>query len=58
MTTSGFPADRLNRILTAVETIEESLGILSRKQRVSREDYNFSDAEPTPAYRRVTSPRD
>ena len=39
MTTSGVPTDRLNRILTAVETIEESLGILSRKQRVSREDY-------------------
>ena len=39
MTTDGFPADRLNRILTAVETIEESLGILARKQRVSREDY-------------------
>lgn len=39
MTGEGLPADRLNRILTAVETIEESLGVLARKQRVSREDY-------------------
>lgn len=39
MTTDGFPADHLNRILTAVETIEEGLGILARKQRISREDY-------------------
>ncbi|WP_458206708.1 type VII toxin-antitoxin system HepT family RNase toxin [Haladaptatus sp. NG-SE-30] len=39
MTTDEFPADRLNRILTAVETIEESLGVLARKQRVSREEY-------------------
>ncbi|WP_408960785.1 type VII toxin-antitoxin system HepT family RNase toxin [Natrinema sp. 74] len=35
----AFPADRLNRLLTAVETIEESLGVLARKQCVSREDY-------------------
>ena len=34
-----LPGDRLNRILTAVETIDESLGILARKQQVSREDY-------------------
>ncbi|WP_254538442.1 type VII toxin-antitoxin system HepT family RNase toxin [Halomarina litorea] len=39
MTGEGLPADRLNRILTAVETIEESLGVLARKQRVSRADY-------------------
>lgn len=39
MTVDGFPADRLNRILTAVETIEESLGVLAPKQRVSREEY-------------------
>jgi hypothetical protein len=30
MTDEPFPADRLNRILTAVETIEESLGRLAR----------------------------
>lgn len=39
MTTDGFPADRLNRILTAVETIEESLGVLARKQPISRDAY-------------------
>ncbi|MFH5802250.1 DUF86 domain-containing protein [Haladaptatus sp. CMAA 1911] len=39
MTTEDFPADRLNRILTAVETIEESLGVLARKQQLSREAY-------------------
>lgn len=39
MTTDGFPADRLSRILTAVETIEGSLGVLARKQRVSRDEY-------------------
>lgn len=39
MTDEALPPDRLNRILTAVETIEESLGILSRKQRISRTDY-------------------
>lgn len=39
MTANGFSADRLNRILTAVETIEASLGVLARKQRVSRAEY-------------------
>ena len=39
MTDEGLPADRLNRILTAVETIEESLGVLARKQQIDREDY-------------------
>lgn len=39
MTEEGLLADRLNRILTAVETIEESLGVLARKQRVSRADF-------------------
>lgn len=39
MTDEGLPADRLNRVLTAVETIDESLGILVRKQQVSREAY-------------------
>lgn len=39
MTDEGLPADRLNRILTAVETIEESLGVLTRKQQVDLEDY-------------------
>ena len=44
MTTDDFPADRLNRILTAVETIEESLGVLARKQRLSRDEYK-SDSD-------------
>ena len=39
MTEGELPSDRLNRILVAVETIEESLGVLARKQRISREDY-------------------
>lgn len=39
MTAAGFPADRLDRILTAVETIEESLGILVDKQQLSRSEY-------------------
>ena len=39
MATDDFPADSLNRILTAVETIEESLGVLARKQQISRESY-------------------
>lgn len=39
MTGNAFPSDRLNRVLTAVETLEESLGVLARKQRVSREEY-------------------
>lgn len=34
-----MPADRLGRILPAVETIEESLGVHARKQRDSRADY-------------------
>ena len=38
MTDEGLPADRLNRILTAVDTIDESLGVLARQQQVSRED--------------------
>lgn len=40
MSSGGFSDDRLSRILTAVETIEESLGILVRKQDVSRDAYN------------------
>lgn len=44
MTTDDFPTDRLNRILTAVETIEESLGVLARKQRISRDEYE-SDSD-------------
>lgn len=39
MTDGTFPSDRLNRILDAVDTIEASLGILARKQSVSREAY-------------------
>lgn len=39
MTDEAFPADRLSRILSAVETIEESLGVLARKQRMSRDEY-------------------
>ena len=39
MSEEGLPADRLDRILSAVDTIEESLGVLTRKQRVSRKDY-------------------
>lgn len=39
MTDGTFPSDRLNRILDAVDTIEASLGILARKQSVSREEY-------------------
>lgn len=40
MTDETFPADRLDRILNAVETIETSLGILARKQSLSREAYH------------------
>jgi len=40
MTDVELPGDRLNRILTAVETIDESLGVLAGKQQVGREDYN------------------
>ena len=39
MTDEELPGDRLNRILTAIETIDESLGVLARKQQVGREDY-------------------
>lgn len=39
MTSDDFPEDTLERILAAVKTIEESLGVLARKQRVSREAY-------------------
>ena len=39
MTDDVFPADRLNRILVAVETIDESLGTLARKQQLTREEY-------------------
>jgi uncharacterized protein YutE (UPF0331/DUF86 family) len=39
MTDRRLPADRLNRILTAVDTIEQSLGILANKQHVSRTEY-------------------
>lgn len=46
MTDDGLPADRLSRVLTAVETIEESLGVLARKQRLSRNEYkNDSDTQ-------------
>lgn len=44
MTNESFPPDGLNRILTAVETIEASLGILARKQSLSREEY-YTDTE-------------
>lgn len=39
MTDEDLPAERLNKILTAIETIEESLGVLARKQAVNRADY-------------------
>ncbi|WP_222914524.1 DUF86 domain-containing protein [Natrinema sp. SYSU A 869] len=39
MTEETLPADRLNRILNAVDTIEASLGVLARKQSLSREAY-------------------
>lgn len=39
MTDSTVPADRLNRILNAIDTIEASLGVLARKQPLSREAY-------------------
>ena len=49
MTDEGLPADRLSRILTAVETIEESLGVLARKQQIGREDYKtHSDTRQLP----------
>ncbi|UHQ97957.1 hypothetical protein HYG81_18655 [Natrinema zhouii] len=37
MTEETVSADRLNRILNAVDTIEASLGIFARKQSLSRE---------------------
>lgn len=39
MTDDVFPADRLDRILVAVETIEKSLGTLAGKQQLTREEY-------------------
>jgi len=39
MTSDSLPEDRLNRILTAVETIEESIGVLAQKQNLSLEEY-------------------
>lgn len=46
MTDEAFPADCLERILVAVETIEESLGTLARKQGLTREAYKGnSDAQ-------------
>lgn len=39
MTADEFPSDRLNRICGAVETIEESLGVLARKGDIRREKY-------------------
>lgn len=39
MADEELPADRLSRILSGIETIEESLGVLARKQRVSRDEY-------------------
>jgi hypothetical protein len=46
MTDEPFPADRLDRILNAVETIEVSLGVLARKQSLSREEYhNDTDSQ-------------
>lgn len=44
MTTDPVPTDRLNRILDAVETIEESIGILARKQQLGRDEYK-ADSE-------------
>ena len=46
MANEKLPADRLSRILTGIETIEESLGVLARKQRVSRDEYkSHSDTQ-------------
>jgi uncharacterized protein YutE (UPF0331/DUF86 family) len=39
MTDEEFPVDRLNRVLSGIETIEESLGVLARKQQVTRDEY-------------------
>lgn len=35
-----LPPDRLDRILTAVETIERSIGVLARKQTLDRDAYH------------------
>lgn len=40
MMTDEFPADRLNSILTTVETIETSIGVIVQKQDISREAYD------------------
>lgn len=39
MTDEGLPAKRFNRILTAIEIIKQSLGILARKQQADHEEY-------------------
>ncbi|WP_273837230.1 DUF86 domain-containing protein [Halococcus sp. PRR34] len=44
MTGEELSADRLSRILSGIETIEKSLGVLARKQQVSREEYK-SDSD-------------
>lgn len=44
MADENFPTDRLHRILNAVETIEVSLGVLARKQSLSRDEY-FADTD-------------
>jgi uncharacterized protein YutE (UPF0331/DUF86 family) len=44
MTDKEFPADRLSRVLSGIETIEESLGVLARKQQATRDEYK-SDSD-------------
>lgn len=39
MTADGLPADRRDRIIVAVETIEESLGILTKRSRLGRSEF-------------------
>lgn len=39
MTPDSLPEDQLDRVLAAVETIEESLGILAEKREINRESY-------------------
>jgi uncharacterized protein YutE (UPF0331/DUF86 family) len=39
VTSDGSREIRLDRIVMAIETIEESLGVLARKQRIDRETY-------------------
>jgi hypothetical protein len=39
MRDEGFPADRLTRIVTAAEPIEERAGVLSWKRQIGREEY-------------------